>query len=87
MSTRKTKRGLHRQIGAPGLPGAGRPAKLLTERAAPKGRIAIHISVEAAALLQQLMFDVIDGVNTPEQMIEHLIRQAISEAPGGTQKD
>lgn len=67
---KKTGRGGHR-VENPG----GRPPKALEDRTAWKGKIAVRISVEAAAQLQQLMLRQVDGVGTPEEMIEYLIRR------------
>lgn len=61
----------------------GRPPKPLGERSLWGGKIAIRISPEAAAQLQQLMLQAVPGVETPEQMIEHLISIAAHEADGG----
>lgn len=66
----KSKRGGRRDN-----PG-GRPPKPIGERVAWKGKVAIRISVESAAQLQQLMLRDTPGVGTPEQMVEHLIEQA-----------
>jgi len=57
-------------------PGAGRPPKSLTERQLFAGKVAIRISPEVAIKLQELMLRQIDGVSTPEQMVEYLIRNA-----------
>lgn len=54
----------------------GRPPKAIEDRAAFKGKIAIRISQESALQLQQLMLRDVPGVGTPEQMVEHLIREA-----------
>lgn len=55
----------------------GRPRKALEART-PRadGKLAFWIDLEHAAKLQALMMKIIPGVNTPEQMIEHLIDQA-----------
>lgn len=56
----------------------GRPFKPIGERAAYKGKIPIRISIEAAADLQQLMLRFVEGVNSPEQMVEYLIRKDLN---------
>lgn len=68
----KSKRGGLR-IENPG----GRPFKPIEERAAYKGKIPIRISIEAAANLQWLMLRFVEGVNSPEQMVEHLIKKEL----------
>lgn len=70
---KKSNRGGHR-VENPG----GRPPKALEDRATWKGKIAIRISVEAAAQLQQLMLRQINGVQSPEAMIEYLIRREVT---------
>jgi len=79
MAKEKSKRGGLR-IKNPG----GRPPKSLTDRKAWKDKIAIRISIKAAAQLQQLMLRQIDGVHSPDEMIEHLIGEEIKRGP---QKD
>jgi hypothetical protein len=71
----KSKRGGRRDN-----PG-GRPPKPIEERAAWKGKVAIRISVEAAAQLQQRMLGIIPGIGTPEQMVEALITSGILLTP------
>lgn len=56
--------------------GGPRP-KPLGERKAQTGKIPIRISIEAAAGLQQLMLRQVDGVRTPEDMIEYLIQKEL----------
>jgi hypothetical protein len=55
--------------------GGGRPPKSLQDRAAFRGKVAIRINVEAALQLQSLMLQQTEGIHTPEQMVEWLIRQ------------
>lgn len=75
-------RGDNRKAGAPPVPGAGRKPTALDRRKPDwRGKIIIGISPAAAAQLQQLMLRQIEGVLTPEEMLEHLIRQATDEAP------
>jgi hypothetical protein len=68
----KSKRGGKR-------PGAGRPPKAVNNRTPDKGKIIIRLSPEAALQLQSLMLRHVDGVKTPEDMLEHLIRQELEK--------
>lgn len=56
--------------------GGPRP-KAIEDRKANNGKIPIRISIEAAAQLQQLMLRQVNGVGTPEEMIEYLIRKEL----------
>ena len=48
------------------------------DRKAWKDKIAIRISIEAAMQLQQLMLRQVDGVKSPETMIEYLIGKELA---------
>lgn len=61
--------------------GGPRP-KPLDERKAWAGKIRIGISIKAAAKLQQLMLRDIEGVSTPEQMMEYLIDEETKRCNG-----
>lgn len=56
--------------------GGPRP-KPIEERKARNGKIRIDISIEAATQLQQLMLRQVDGVGTPAEMLEYLIRKEL----------
>lgn len=64
----RTKRG--------GNYGGGRPPKALNDRAIWGGKIRIGISPAHALKLQSLMLRPLDGVSTPEQLMEYLIDHA-----------
>jgi hypothetical protein len=55
---------------------AGRRRVPLDQRYPVRGKIFIGISPEAALQLQDLMLHPVSGVETPEQLVEYLIRQA-----------
>jgi hypothetical protein len=57
--------------------GAGRTPRPLMERQPRRGKISIQISHESAVQLSNLMLRQVDGVHTPEDMLEHLIRQEL----------
>ena len=61
-------------------PGSGRPRKALEDKTARHdGKYAFWISGEHALKLQTLMLRSVEGVNTPDDMLEHLIDEAAAD--------
>lgn len=58
--------------------GAGRKPAPLDKRTPQRGKVWIGISPAAAAQLQQFMMRSYPGVETPEQMVEYLIRKELT---------
>lgn len=56
--------------------GGPRP-KAIEERKPNNGKIQVRISIEAAVDLQKLMLRHVEGVDTPEEMLEYLIREEL----------
>lgn len=56
--------------------GGPRP-KPIEDRKARNGKIRVDISVEAAGQLQQLMLRHVEGVHSPAEMLEYLIRKEL----------
>lgn len=74
--TTKSKRGGLRE------PRGGRPPQIdMTKRALWGGKVRIGISPEYALKLQALMLRRVEGVETPEQLIEYLIDHADLPTP------
>jgi hypothetical protein len=55
--------------------GAGRPPKALTDRTAWKGRVAVRITPETAALAQRLMLYEWPGVANVNDLFEYALRR------------
>lgn len=66
-------------------PRGGRPPQTdMSKRALWGGKIRIGISPEHAVKLQMLMLRRVEGVSTPEQMVEYLIDHANFPTPPDT---